>query len=402
MKRFVIALFLIVAVAVGGLQLFLAYGLTDIVRRQVVPGLKEQFNLDVDVDRVSVNLLAGDVTLHGFQVANPEGFGDERMIRVRRSSIAVSLPALLKGKKVDILRARAKDGQVQVVRNSEGHVNVRDAGRALLDVSAAPVRPWAAPDEEAARPDPEPREIGDFRIRDVDARFQVQYDDHTLLARPMALCIDVDLRMNNIANHGPPDILSGTVAAHGRIVENGNSGSFKLQGIVSPVIDPERISFTASIRIEDVRLMALKEFVEEQGLIHDSASGRLNLKCDRGIFDPEKSELRLTFHDIGFTERLRKRMMGLERLESFTIVAPVRGSLAAPDLDIKGAIRESMLSDEMAAIVLKSIMEQQDGPALDLMKDMDSDADEIRKGTGRIRGGSLDQIIREIRRGPGR
>ena len=92
-KAIIIVLVLIMAVVIG-LQLFLAYGLTDSLRQWVLPMAKDRWNLDVTLERVSVNLLGGSLSIHGVQVINPPGFDDPSMITMKRFKLTIGLLAL--------------------------------------------------------------------------------------------------------------------------------------------------------------------------------------------------------------------------------------------------------------------------------------------------------------------
>ena len=122
-KIVVIALVLCV-ILVAGIQLFLAYGLTDSLRKWVVPAIKTKYNTDVSVSRISVNLLGGSLNVHGIKVANPPGFDEPLMLLVERCGLKVGLPALFKSGSADIQKAVLKDVILTVSRNKDGALNL--------------------------------------------------------------------------------------------------------------------------------------------------------------------------------------------------------------------------------------------------------------------------------------
>ena len=396
-RKMAIALAVLVLFAAGviGLQSFLARGIGEIIRSRAIPAMKERLNMELAFDKVGVNLLAGDLTFHGVRVANPPEF-DADMIYFRRGSLKAGAWSLFRGD-ADILRARIKDGQLNVIRNADGRLNIGEAAALFQPAHGDPPHSGADSDAESRN---ESSSLPDFRLRDLAASFRLRYMDRALLDQPAAFSASVNLTVKNLANHGSPGQLSGAVAARGRIVENG-SGSFHLQGLVSPITNPAAMSFVVSVKIEDVALDFLQALSEEKGLKHESVSGALNLKCDGGVFDPDKSELRLTFRDIRFAGDMARKTMGLEGLESLTVSAPIGGDLASgPDVDIESAIRKSMMSDEVLRQVAEGIEKRQAGttgepesPGSDAGDDLEG------KKLKRSRDFDLHEMIEQIRGG---
>lgn len=362
MKKAVVGVLVLAVVLIVGVQVFLAYGLTDSIRKWVLPIVIERLNLDVAVDRVSVNLLAGAVTVHGIQIANPQGFEEADLISVSKCSLDIGLLALLGGGITEIQSVSARDAHLIVVRNRDGQVNIQEVSETLQRASSGAPRASATENRDEPQDSAEEHmSIPNFKVDNMEAQFQVQYVDHKLFKDPFRLSAEIDLRLKNLANYGKEDSLSGTVNLRGNIMADRNMGRFNLDGMIGPVIDPTRMTFVASGSIEGVDLYVFKAIAEEGGLKDGSVSGTLNLQCDNGVFDSAKSELRLTFHDIRFTEQVQAKMQGLGGLESFTIMVPVEGTLINPQIDIKRAIEQSLLSDEVITAILKVAANRQSG-----------------------------------------
>lgn len=403
-KKVIVGVLVVVVVVIAGLQVFLAYGLTGSLRKWVLPLVKERLNLDVSVDRMSVNLLAGAITIHGIQVANPPGFEEADLISVRRCGLDVGLLALLGGGIAEIQSASVKEAQLIVVRNKEGKINIQEVSemlqRALPD--AAPPSDSPEPDLDEDQPSADEQgKIPDFKIDSMDLQFFLHYIDHELFKDPFKLSIELRSELKNITNYGDEEELSGAINMHGSIIAEGGGGRFDLDGRISPIVDPTRVSFIVSGIIEGVGLDVFKVLAAKQGLTKGSVSGRLNLRCDKGVFDPEKSVIRLTFNDIRFTKEMQAKMQGIEGLESFTIVVPVEGTLINPQIDIESAIMQSLFSEEVLSAVLKNVVEKQGGVS-GLLKgvgvDVGSGKDIIKKSKG---GRSFDikGILRDVREG---
>ncbi len=379
-------------VLVMGLQLFLSQGLTRSIQNRVLPLIRARTGLDASVDRVSANPLMGSFSLHGVRIANPPGFDETDFFFLSRGSVTIGLLDMLKGGAAGIRRARASDGWLTVVRNSDGAVNVREIGRAF-QIAAVANKPAAAtpPGDDGA----ESSSIrSGFRVDDIKAKFLARYVDHVLQpAAPVQLSVHLDVRLRNIVNQGPPDVLSGAVSARCVMTGVDDRGVIQLHGMVGPVDDPARLSFVASAKIEDLSVGLFRSLAEEQDMKLGWVSGSVNLQCNDGVFDPEKSGLRLTFHETGFTGQMKEKMQGLEKLDRFTVVVPIGGTLTDPRVNVQGAIQQAMLSDEVLGAVLRHVMEHGGEAPRD---PRGGDENKIKSG----KSFDLDGFMREIRRGP--
>ena len=103
-RRTIVAVLAAVAV-VGAAVVLLFRGWigTDAARHAVERILSEAIHRTVTIDALDVG--AGDVTLRGVAVAEPEGFGDEPLLRADRIGLEVSLDELLDRKVVGNVRA---------------------------------------------------------------------------------------------------------------------------------------------------------------------------------------------------------------------------------------------------------------------------------------------------------
>ena len=161
-KTLIIIVVLLVAVVIG-LQLFLAYGLTDSLRQWVLPMAKDRWNLDVTLERVSVNLLGGSLSIHGVHVINPPGFDDPSMITMKRFKLTIGLLALFRGGIAEIEKATIQDASLSVVRNREGVLNIEPALEAIH--AAMSNTPPAAPGEAPPPVEPHRTSEGFLTLR---------------------------------------------------------------------------------------------------------------------------------------------------------------------------------------------------------------------------------------------
>ncbi|MDO9541724.1 MAG: hypothetical protein Q7J98_05320, partial [Kiritimatiellia bacterium] len=107
-RKIVIIALILGILLVTGIQLFLSYGLTDSLRKWVLPAIKTKYNTDVAVSRVSVNLLGGALNVHNINVANPPGFDEPTMLSIERCGLKVGLPALFRAGSADIKKTVLK------------------------------------------------------------------------------------------------------------------------------------------------------------------------------------------------------------------------------------------------------------------------------------------------------
>ncbi|NLB59859.1 MAG: hypothetical protein GX806_02085, partial [Lentisphaerae bacterium] len=113
-KKLLIALVALVVLVVLGLQLFLQYGLTEALKKYILPAAKERLQVDAALEGVSVNLLAGSFTLRGLQVINPSGFQEPTMLALRRCRVKIGIPALFRGGLTEIRKAELKNASLTV------------------------------------------------------------------------------------------------------------------------------------------------------------------------------------------------------------------------------------------------------------------------------------------------
>ncbi len=391
-KTLVGILAIVFFVLVMGLQVFLSQGLTGSLQNRVLPLIRARTGLDASVDRVSANPLAGSFTLHGVHIANPPGFEETDVFFLPRGSVTIGLLDMLKGGASGIRRVRASDGRLTVVRNSNGAFNVRELWRAFQRASVANQPAAATPSGDDGEASSSGR--SGFRVNDFRAKLLARYVDHVLQpTAPVRLSVHLDVRLRNIVNQGPSDILSGAVSARGVMTGKDERGVIQMHGMVGPIDNPARLSFVASAKIEDLSVGFLRSLAAEQDLKLGWVSGSVNLQCAGGVFNPEKSGLRLTFHDTGFTGQMKEKMQGLEKLDRFTVIAPIGGTLTDPHVDVQGAIQQAMLSDEVLGAVLRHVMEHGGEAPRD---PRGGDENQIISG----KSFDLDKLMREIRRGP--
>lgn len=360
MKKLIVGVLILLALAVVGLQVFLAYGLTDSLRKWVLPMVKERFQLDVAVERVSVNLLDSSVSMRGIQVANPPGYQEPQVLTVRRSGVRIGLPALFRGRTAEIRKMNVKGAELVVVRNAAGQVNLQQISEAIHQAVAEPPAP--------ARPPPtapvDERKIPDVLIRRLEIQSRIRYLDYQLAQPPFQLNLEFQLSMTEVANYGSEDNLSGTIALEGVVLPGGtNRVAFDLNGKMAPLADPTRLSFDLVGSMQELPVTAIKRLADQYELEGGTVAGTISLVCRRGVFDPDKSVLRLTFRQVKVSEKKRAEMGGLTLPESVQVLVPVSGVLTNPQIDMGEAITKMLLSKDVFEGILNEMLEKQGGRA---------------------------------------
>lgn len=362
-RKLVLVLVILAAMIVALAQLFLAYGLTDSMRKWVLPAFKSKYRAEVDVDRVGVNLLGGTLHVRGVKVANPPGFKEPLMLSVEKCVLKVGLPALLRSGSADIRKATFRNASLTIVRDANGALNmdnILEAVRADHASSGRPADKPAPPEGGRAETGAAPKAIPNINVQNMAAAFSVSYLDWKL-GRPFRLDLDISLKAHNLANFGLEDSLSGALSLQGNLLEKDRKCAFDLNGRVSPLADPLQASFDLSGSMQTCDLETFAGLIEGLGLKDGYVSGTATLVCRSGQFDP-KSALRLKFSDVVLTREKADKMRGIPLPKSFTVVVPITGSLADPQVDVEAAFIRTMASEDMVESIIKGLLNQDGRP----------------------------------------
>ncbi len=359
MIRKLVAIILVLCVIlVAGIQIFLAYGLTDSLRKWVVPVIKTKYNADVSVSRISVNLLGGSLNVHGIKVTNPPGFDEPLMLLIERCGLKVGLPALFKAGSADIQKAVLKDLILNISRNKDGALNLDPIiGAMQSQKGAAPAGEASpAPAGGQAEAGAKQKALPNIIIKKMEVATRLNYTDWQV-GQPFKLGIEMNLDLSNIANYGFDDSLSGIINLHGNILEGDKKCAFDLNGRISPITDPLLVSFDLAGSMQTIDLKTFKGLIESVGLKEGKASGTITLVCRKGQYDPEKSMLRLKFSDLVPTKEKAEKMGNIPMPSTLNMIIPVNGPLSKPQMNFAEAFLKSMTSEDTVNSILKGIMD---------------------------------------------
>ncbi|MBU4199543.1 MAG: hypothetical protein KKG09_08245 [Verrucomicrobia bacterium] len=360
-KKLMAVVLALIVLLVFGLQLFLQYGLTDSLRKYVLPAAKEKLKVDVSVEKVGVNLLAGSFSVHGVKVANPPGFQEPEMALLKKFSVKIGIPALLKGGVAEIQKAVVKDGVIMVVRSRDGALNIEP----LLGVKkAAEPGAGSGPAEKPASAAKKPVNV---MVKTMEIKTLIRYIDYQLAEEAFRLGLDLQAKLKDVANFGNEDVLSGTINLLGTLLVEDEKCAFDINGLIAPIVDPLRLSFDVSGSMQELDLKAFKQLIRKHGIEGGTVRGTATLLCKKGVFDPDKSVLRLTLNKIQLTEEKRAKIPGGRLPESLTILVPIQGTLDRPAIDFDDVLEKTLLSPDMVESVLKGVFQDQ-GKGLDKAK----------------------------------
>ncbi len=359
-------LFLVLSAAllIAGLQLFLAYGLTDSLRQRVVPMARDRWNIELGFDRLSVNLFNGSMSLRGLTVSNPPGFDPAGLLALRRLKLTVGLRSLLRGGVATIQKAALRDGVLRVERDAEGRLNMAPILEAMhaAAVSGAPGAGADAGRAESGAAPGVPAGMPDLLIRRVDIQTRLHYTDRQAGEPPFRASIDLRLRLANVGNVGRADTLSGALTLTGSILGTPTPCAFDLNGRIAPIRDPTSLSFDLSGSMQALPLSALGPMARRAGFEAGSVVGTMTLVARQGVFDPERSALRLNFRDIAFDEAVHARFRGLPLPDEFAVTVPIRGTLTRPEVDLAAAFENTLKGTDEVGRKIQDVLQGPEAP----------------------------------------
>jgi len=363
-RKLAIGIGLLLVIAIISAQLFFEYGLSDTLRNTVIPSLQNQLGAEVAVDHIRVNLLGGSVAAYGIKIMNPEGFDlGTAMTSIERCSIKIGWVALLGGQVADIKKVRIKGAQVDIVRNRDGRMNIEpilelfrklSGERSRSGVGAAGAVPAQPGRHFAAWTMPRA-----WALRDMEVRTHIRYVDHTFNGEPLALALDVNLKARDIANQGASDVLSGTVELQGNLMADEKPSAFDLRGRVSPLMDMARWSFDLSGSMQTVDLKSFRRLAETNGIEDGAVAMTVGLVSRKGIYDTDKSALRLTCQNLKLADNRRVKLKNIKLPPTVQLVVPVEGSISNPKVDVMQAITRTVMSEGVFDAIIKGILSAQ-------------------------------------------
>lgn len=325
------------------LHIFLQYGLTKTMRDVVLPRIKQETGIDVQVGRLSVNVAGGRLFLKNVSIRNPEGFTLANLASADRIEVLVDVPSLFRPKPLRVKKVELRNAVVNVVRNRDGELNINALQQRLTTRPTQPA-PGGQPIPESGGREPqagqpeaepvEPKPLPEILIESLQCGAKLRYIDMNYEALDLTLVLRVDGQ--GLSTQRDPAAPWGHVALHGSLGDDRTRFVTDLDLQLAPVTDPESPSFDLTGRIMEIDPRIMQEAYSRLG-IHSAPFGfDPQLYCRKGAF--ERSRISLNLTDIKLEEKLAARLGGMGSIASLRFVVPVEGTLESPRIDVQGSL----------------------------------------------------------------
>ena len=349
------------------LHIFLQYGLTKAMRDVVLPRIKQETGIDVQVGRLSVNVAGGRVFLKNVSVRNPEGFALENLASADRIEVVVDIASLFRQKPLRVKKVELRNAVVNVVRNRAGELNFNVLQEGLAARPEQPVPAGQPRPEPGGREPPtgqpapgpvEPKPLPEVLIETLQCSAKLRYLDMKYESLDLTLVWMVDGQ--GLSTQRDPETPWGNVALTGSLGDDRSRFVTDLDLQLAPVTDPESPSFDLTGRIMEIDPRIMQEAYSRLGIRSAPFGFDPRLHCREGTFERSKVALNLT--DIQLEDKLSKRLGGMGSIESLRFVVPVEGTLQSPTVDVAGALRSAIGGNTQSLLdaLLKGAAEELD------------------------------------------
>lgn len=358
----VVVVILLVVVGVVGVQLFLKNHLTNVINDDVFGAAEEQLDIELDLDRASVNLLAGDINFEGLTVGNPEGFDEVFMFRLKRLKVDLGvrkmIRAILKGElDIEVTKVEVRDAALTIVKNKDEKINLK----VLADTMESDEKteqqgePEDPAEESKTLASPTESRPPKFLLKDLHINTVVRYVDHTKGedGKPMDLSIKTLITLQNLATFKAEGMEWAPLAIDGSLEKEDGKQYCKtdLDGKIAPITDPVKMSFDLHGEIGEIDLGFVMPYVIAFGVTGcESVSMRIDMVCRNGEFDRDKSVLSLDLNKVVLAKSMAKSLpAGMEYIPKLTLPFPLGGTLTEPDTPGFADVLEATVTANLGA-----------------------------------------------------
>jgi len=323
------------------LHLFLQFGLTQTMRKVVLPCIQEETGIDVRVGHLSLNLPNGILSLNGVEVRNPAGFFLENLASVERVEVEVDILSLFKQNPVLVRNIEVENALLNVIRNKDGDINIamlQQAPAEPVPESGIPTqRPEDVPDSGQPASQPvELKPLPEVLLEALVCNAQIRYLDFRLDQLDLML----DLRL---VGHG---LSSQSKGAWGDLAVTGSLGDDRtrfitdLKILLAPLTDPVAPSFDLTGKVMEIDPRIMDKAYSKMGIRSAPFGLAPELHCREGFF--ENSAIALNLKKVELEDKLSKRLGGMGTIGALRLVVPVEGSLQQPVVDIQGSLMSAI------------------------------------------------------------
>ncbi len=370
-KKILLAVLFAVLLAAGICwQVILESGLNSAIREYAAPAFQKKTGAALEVRRARVRLLSGSALLEGVAMGNPAGFDEPAVLEIGECNVQVGLAGLARGGIEQVKNLAVKKAVLTIVRNAGGEKNLQKLAQSFA------ARPGAggksAEKEDAGEQAPAPKQASGsahrLHLASAVVQGRVVYIDHAPGqlpgapagegdGEPFSIALDVGVRMKDVATFGEAGSMNGSVALKATLASSPSDCVVLAFGKVAPLIDPNRPTFELDGKFEKVALKHFKPYLEGSYVEDGSASGEFNLVCHEGRFDPEESRLILAIEKPTLSAAMRRQFGGASP-DKMKITAPIGGTVQAPEIDFKDAVKKALSDPENLMSIIKAFSSQ--------------------------------------------
>ncbi len=343
-----------------GLHLFLQFGLTNMMRKVVLPQIKADYGIDARVGRLSINLPNGLLYLKEVEVKNPEGFLLENMVSIERVVVQVNLFSLLNKKPVLVNRVEVENALFNVIRNQEGAFNidslqaavppsesVQTVGKQLPEnVPESGKEPLEQPQQPVPLEVAEPQPLPEVLIEAIACRAKLRYID--LKMNQFDISLDLALSGSNLSTLRDPSAPWGDLSLIGSLGNRRTSFLTDLHARLAPLVDPESPSFDLTGKVMEIDPRILEEAYDKLGIRSAPFGFEPRLLCREGQFGD--SFVTLEIKDIVLEDKLADRLGGMASIGSLRVSVPIEGTVQAPMANVQAALTAAIGGNAQALV----------------------------------------------------
>jgi len=334
MKKIFKILFLIASMSVLiliGLHFFLQYGLTNTMRKVVLPRIEKETGIRTTIGDLSINLPKGTLNLWEVSIKNPKGFILDDVAKVNHILIKIDFWALLTSNKIKIEKIAVYDMLVNVIRNKEGDLNLKSFEK--LKHSKPKTE-----QEKIAKKEKLKKDWPEILVTALECNATIKYLDFKL--NELDLSLDLTLTGDHISTVKAENTRWGNLFLVGGVGSKKSKFSTDLWMKIAPIRDPNSLSFDLTGKVMKLDPRMLNKIYKKLKVKSMPFGVNPDLYVRGNKF--EHSKVYFELNNITFEKRLSKHLGDMASIESLNIPIPVKGTLRKPKFNVQKSFLDSM------------------------------------------------------------
>lgn len=344
-NKIIISVIVVIVLIITILNMVISHVLPKVIQQSVIPAAEKAAGVDIEVGKTAINVIGGSIGISSIKIGNPAGFMEPSIFSLKTLEFDIGTLALLKGM-VKINKAYAEDIRITIVRNAENNINALTIKDTLAATSAPPPPPTVPSELPASKPAPTvSRKIKPVSclLKNMKINTFVEYIDYKLAKEPLNLAFELSMQAENIGTVELPNEEWGTLTIHGNRKDNPLSCVIHMNAKISPVTNPEKLSFDITGSISNINTRELGNLTSEMGIQSDSIDINLNIQCRNHAYLRDSSSVTLWFTNPTLTGRLANQAGNMKLPQQFPISIPFGGTVDNPDFAIQEALIKTVL-----------------------------------------------------------